>query len=318
MEFVLNEYHRNVSDEELLADVKRVAKTLDNETLSQKYYKEKGKYGVNTLLRRFGSWLNVLALCGIQPNTYQVAAASSGHEHQTVDTDELLADIKRVALLLNKKTISTKEYQQHGIYSRDTCFRRFSSWNEALKQAGLKPYKKVPGQRINDEDMLKEIERIWIKLGRQPTSSDITAGISQYSLHAYTDHFGGWRGALEAFVKYINEEEPVTEYVNEEESGDEIVVADEEDSGKNTIAPVKIDKPRHKTSRDVNYRLRFKVMQRDNFKCCLCGKSPAKDPSVELHIDHIFPWSKGGETVIDNLQTLCSVCNLGKGNLIPE
>lgn len=71
----------------------------------------------------------------------------------------------------------------------------------------------------------------------------------------------------------------------------------------------------HKTSRDINLRMRFKVMQQDNFKCCLCGASPAKDSSVELHIDHIKPWSKGGETVIENLQTLCSKCNLGKSDL---
>lgn len=45
--------------------------------------------------------------------------------------------------------------------------------------------------------------------------------------------------------------------------------------------------------RDVNLRLRFKVMQRDNFKCCICGKSPATNPDIELHIDHIVPWSKG-------------------------
>jgi len=71
----------------------------------------------------------------------------------------------------------------------------------------------------------------------------------------------------------------------------------------------------HKTKRDVNLRLRFMVMKRDGFKCCMCGASPANDKNVELHIDYIVPWSKGGETIIENLQTLCSKCNLGKSNL---
>ena len=57
-------------------------------------------------------------------------------------------------------------------------------------------------------------------------------------------------------------------------------------------------------------------MARDNFKCRICGKSPATDPKITLHIDHIIPWSKGGETIFENLQTLCSECNLGKSDLI--
>ncbi len=68
----------------------------------------------------------------------------------------------------------------------------------------------------------------------------------------------------------------------------------------------------HRTKRNISITLRYQIMKRDNFKCVLCGASPAKDPTIELHIDHIIPWSKGGESTIDNLQTLCSVCNLGK------
>ena len=70
-----------------------------------------------------------------------------------------------------------------------------------------------------------------------------------------------------------------------------------------------------KSTRVISDKLRYQVLKRDNFKCCACGASPAKDPAVELHIDHIVPWSKGGETKLDNLQTLCSRCNIGKGDL---
>jgi 5-methylcytosine-specific restriction endonuclease McrA len=69
--------------------------------------------------------------------------------------------------------------------------------------------------------------------------------------------------------------------------------------------------------RDPSLRLRFKVLQRDRFSCRVCGASPAKRAGVELHVDHIRPWSTGGETVLENLQTLCSTCNLGKSNLEP-
>lgn len=81
--------------------------------------------------------------------------------------------------------------------------------------------------------------------------------------------------------------------------------------------PVKAKKTKNSCSstRIISSKLRYQVLKRDNFKCCACGASPAKNPLVELHIDHIIPWSKGGETLIDNLQTLCSDCNLGKSNL---
>ena len=80
------------------------------------------------------------------------------------------------------------------------------------------------------------------------------------------------------------------------------------------VKPLKVIVRR--TPRDINDRLRFKVLKRDNFKCVCCGKSPAIDSNVQLHVDHIIPWSKGGETVMENLQTLCSKCNLGKSNVL--
>ena len=58
--------------------------------------------------------------------------------------------------------------------------------------------------------------------------------------------------------------------------------------------------------------LRYDIMQRDNFRCVLCGKS-AEEDGVKLHVDHIVPVSKGGKTVPENLRTLCEDCNLGKG-----
>lgn len=308
MKFELNEYHRNISDEELLADVKRVANSLNVNSMTQKDYKKQGKYGLNTFRRHFGSWNKVLELCGMQANVYQLSAALGEHEHHLVDTCELLDDIKRVAELLNKESISSREYSDYGIYSSGTCFNRFSTWNEALKQAGLKPYKQISEKRIDDKVLLKEIERIWIKLGRQPTTSDIKAGISKYSLHAYAEHFGGWRGALQAFMQYIEE-------TNDVEPLDEGMPVDVKDIKAEAVTCKETERPRHKTSRDVNDGLRYKVFRRDNFRCCICGNSPAKDSAIELHADHIIPWSKGGETVMENLQTLCSKCNLGKSDL---
>jgi hypothetical protein len=69
-----------------------------------------------------------------------------------------------------------------------------------------------------------------------------------------------------------------------------------------------------KRKRAVPPRLRYKVLERDEHRCRSCGVH-SSEPGVKLQMDHIVPWSKGGETTYDNLQTLCWACNIGKGNM---
>ena len=52
------------------------------------------------------------------------------------------------------------------------------------------------------------------------------------------------------------------------------------------------------------------VWNRDSGKCVYCGATE------NLHLDHIIPFSKGGDTSVENLQLLCQKCNLQKSNKI--
>lgn len=63
-------------------------------------------------------------------------------------------------------------------------------------------------------------------------------------------------------------------------------------------------------------KLREFIKNRDNFTCCICGNSTHVEPNLLLEIDHIIPVVKGGETVEDNLQTLCWKCNRAKGDKV--
>ena len=60
-------------------------------------------------------------------------------------------------------------------------------------------------------------------------------------------------------------------------------------------------------------KLRRSVFLRDGYKCQECGAFPAEHKEVFLEVDHVVPVAKGGSNHINNLQTLCSVCNAGKG-----
>lgn len=64
-----------------------------------------------------------------------------------------------------------------------------------------------------------------------------------------------------------------------------------------------------KTPRDpISAALRKQVFERDAYRCVQCGDWH------ELHLDHIIPFSRGGPTTFENLQTLCRTCNLKKGD----
>ena len=65
--------------------------------------------------------------------------------------------------------------------------------------------------------------------------------------------------------------------------------------------------------RTKGLRKRFLVLSRDGFCCHYCGRGA---PDVVLHVDHIFPRSKGGNDALENLLTACADCNLGKGDII--
>lgn len=208
--------------------------------------------------------------------------------------EDLIADLKRVSEKLGAETITKVNYDEHGHFGATTFLRRFGTWNKALDAAGLGLNNRL---NIPDEELFENLANIWQTLGRQPVGKDISksTGTSRFSLGTYEKRFGSWNKALISFVDYI-------------ENPDAIMI------DTTNIAENIPQQSSSRTPRKINWRLRATVLIRDNCICRMCGASPSKDPSVTLHIDHIMPWSKGGETIMDNLQTLCTVCNIGKSD----
>ena len=223
--------------------------------------------------------------------------------HRNTPSEDLLDDIRSVVNKLNKKSITIAEYEKHGKYHPTTITRRFRSWSKVMEAANLEIGRKV---NIPEEELFKNIEDVWTKLGRQPRYAEMKRPLSQFTASGYDKRFGSWRKALEKFISYIN-----SDSINGGEIADNSIE-------KNIITEDRDIIIKHKTKREISDRLRFRILMRDSFTCKKCGRSPIKEMGVELHVDHILPWSKGGETIPENLETKCRKCNLGKGNAFTE
>ena len=209
-------------------------------------------------------------------------------KHRNIPGRELVRDLRRVARACGRRRVTSLLYAARGKFRPNTLARRFGSWNEALRAAGL-PVTHLWG--VTDEALFDNLTAVWRKIGRQPTARELTkrGGVSKFAGSTYKRRFGSWHKALHAFEIFVND-------------------------GRRADRLPRRPKPRNRASRDINWRLRATVLIRDNCLCRMCGASPAKDPAVTLHVDHIVPWSKGGSTELANLQTLCTVCNIGKSD----
>ncbi|MBI5326695.1 MAG: HNH endonuclease [Deltaproteobacteria bacterium] len=216
--------------------------------------------------------------------------------HRNTPDQELLDDLKKVADQIGMNEFTREQYNQKGNFASTTFEKRFGTWNKALEKAGLKITRK---QNLSEKELFENIEEAWVKLGRQPLYEEMKKPLSKYSQMPYRKIFGGWRKALEAFIEYINS------------NNEEVQETEENEQDENNSDTVEIA-IKHKTKRNISERLKVQVLMRDGNKCKLCGITVTGE---DIHFDHIKPWSKGGKTVLENLQVLCATHNLAKGNL---
>jgi 5-methylcytosine-specific restriction endonuclease McrA len=218
-----------------------------------------------------------------------------------VPDEELLQDLRCCAKAIGRDTITIAEYERIGKASPSTLQRRFGSWPKALEHAGLQPSRSRIG--VTEEELFENLRSLWMSLGRQPRYSEVRSRGSQFSARTYENRFGSWSTALKEFVAWVNSDSSEEPHKSESETSNGAVGS-----------ATQIGSAKRRTRREISDRQRFRILVRDGFRCTACGASPLTQPGVELHVDHVLPWSRGGETTDDNLLTKCKQCNLGKGN----
>lgn len=226
-----------------------------------------------------------------------------------IPEQKILEELEKAAKHFNYIEFAWRDFDKIAGISANTVKKHFGSWKKglsALKQhlqtkgLELAPRPYAPNRVFSDKALFQEMDRVWQKVGQRPSRTEWEMSEPKISYNTYKQRFGGWTSACLKFIEYkmghqILEDEPIL---------------------LETTHAVKDKNIEYKqeNSRNVSLSLRLQVLNRDNFRCVFCGKSPATDIGTKLHIDHIKPFSKGGTSVLENLQTLCEECNLGKSN----
>ena len=106
--------------------------------------------------------------------------------------DVLIAELQRLADQLNRPP-GLRDMNQHGAHSSKTYQKKFGSWNNALRAAGLGINAET---NIDKSDLIDELRRLADELGRTPTSRDM-ADRGKYGTATYTLNFGSWNDAVQ-------------------------------------------------------------------------------------------------------------------------
>ena len=283
-------------DESVLTELRRVAALVPNQKLTRTSFDAHAKISASAVGKRFGSWGAALKKAGLA-DRFEASYLRKSNATLHATRDEYISIIRTLAKQLGQTHVTRQEFSVHTGSRSTNYIKLFGSWKSLLKQAGLEQSPK--SYRYTDEECFENLLAVWTEYGRAPQHDEMNEPPSTVGSKAYVRRWGTWRKALAAFVDRVNQ--PT-------ESNPALPTPAKE----TTVEETERHPPRG--PRDISLGLRYFILKRDSFRCAACGRSPATEHGLVLHIDHIVPWAKGGSTIAANLRVLCVHCNLGKGD----
>ena len=124
MKFILNDYKKELSDEEIIQDIKNTSERLKKDRISISEYRKYGKYSQSAIQGHFGTWINALKKAGLRTER-------NGSELKIISDKMIYDDLLHVAEKIKLRTVPYAEYKKHGKYSADYICCRFKKWNIA-------------------------------------------------------------------------------------------------------------------------------------------------------------------------------------------
>ncbi len=210
---------------------------------------------------------------------------------------QLLESLHKFAQQNDMNSFSTIDYNnwENKIIGAEVISERFGSWKKALLLIGIESARE---RKYSDRELMDNLETVWRKVGYPPGRRILSKHGECISERPYKDRWGSLKKTCELLAQY--------------KKG---AIQWDAIASRSSMNPaISSDNNNKQARKSLSLDLRFRVLKRDNFKCTKCGNSPSNSHDIELHVDHIKPLSRGGRDNIENLQTLCNKCNLGKSN----
>jgi hypothetical protein len=123
MKFELEPYQEGVSAEDIISDLKNLARKLDKNTITQREYNKYGKYSHKTVYKKFGSWPNAI---------YKAGLKLKSNIGSIISNEALFQNLEDVWIKLERQPKYKDMAPPLSKYHASTYERRFGGWRKAL------------------------------------------------------------------------------------------------------------------------------------------------------------------------------------------
>lgn len=259
--------YKDIPREDLIGSIRGIFE--EHGVLLKKDFVKYSEYSLNPYDRRFGGFNNAVREAGYEPKNYR-----------GISKDQLKEEIKRLSDELGRTPL-LKDIQEHGKFGTEIYYRKFGTWNNALKEVGMD----INSKNYKKQELKQAIYEFYEEEGVTPSQNDILEkyGISN---EAYRNHFGSWTKAIK-------------------------------ECGFTPVSRLSGEKHYNWGGGHKDYygpswlKQRRKVRKRDQYSCRICGKGKeelGRNPSVH-HITSTRYWFIDKEhEVMNSLTNLITLC----------
>jgi hypothetical protein len=205
MKFELSHDRRNISDEAILQDMKRVSEVIDSPVLRQRDYGKHGQFGIQTAIRRFGSWASAVQHAGLTQSA-----------ERNLSEVQLFENLLLLWISFGRQPSYSEVQKPISKYHVATYERRFGSWRETLeafvKWTDTKELEALPDRTVTLESHQRRKTprqpnlRLYFRVLNRDRFTCRTCGASPATAHGtrlQVDHITPWAKGGETVEKNL-------------------------------------------------------------------------------------------------------------------